>query len=99
MHVNRLKRAHGQDKESRPTITKEQRSHRLSDSFTTETEVDLNMPSRTHLREEESFNSDETEGEVEGTDRSLDDNSDESDWTPGSLYFQRKLRDAPKNCQ
>ena len=44
------------------------------------------------MREEESDNSDETEGEIEGTDRLLDNSSDEADWTLGSLYLQRKLR-------
>ena len=58
-----------------------------------ETEVDLNIPSRTQLREEESDNSNKTEDEVEGTDRSVDKSSDVSDWTPGSLYLQRKLGD------
>jgi len=51
---------------------------------------DFNIPSRIRLREE-SDNSDETEGEIEGTDGLLDNSSDEADWTPGS-YLQRKLR-------
>ena len=49
MHINRLKRAYEQDKESRPTIRIERRNQRLLDSSTKETEVDLNIPSRTQL--------------------------------------------------
>ena len=68
MHINRLKRAHGQDKESRPMTIKgprNQNNRSFLDSPTAITELDLNIPSRIQLREDESDNSDETEDEVD----------------------------------
>ena len=83
MHVNRLKRAHGQEKENGPAV-----KERCSlEPPTVKSEESLNIPSRVQLREDESDDSDE----IEETEGFLDNSSSETDWTPGSLYLQRKL--------
>jgi len=83
VHVNLLKRAHGQEKENGPAV-----KERCSlEPPTVKSEENLDIPSRVQLREFESDDYDE----IEETDVLLDNSSSEADWTPGSLYLQRKL--------
>ena len=90
VHINRLKKAHGQGRTKEQKVRFRDISHEKCTSTENATTLDTEIPSGTQLLENEDESSSETD-EV-SLDKPLTGYARDADWAPRSLYLQRKLQ-------